>query len=194
MTQPLIYPIAFTRAIKTMIGDGADLGQEGGFCVDTGGPTNRGITLAELMANPDFDGDGLVDADLDHDGDVDVDDLKLMDTPTAKFYYHSQWWARYGYDRIHNAELAGKVFNLAVNMGPIQAHRILQRALRACGFPLTEDGVLGPLTVSATNNVVPVAVMAGLRCEAAGFYRMLAVKNPAKYGEYINGWIIRAYA
>jgi len=109
--------------------------------------------------------------------------------------YRRDWWDRYGYDRIRSLDVATKVFDLAVNMGPAAAHRCLQRALHACGYRLvTVDGVIGPQTINAANAVRPKAMLlAALRAEAAAYYRSLAERRP-ELKRYEQGWLNRAYA
>jgi lysozyme family protein len=94
--------------------------------------------------------------------------------------------------------VAVKVFDLAVNVGPRQAHRLLQRALRACGRDVAEDGVIGPETLGAIAGVAgagesPFAIVASLRSEAAGFYRTLIARRPL-LAVFERGWLRRAYA
>src|SRR5690625_1599639 len=62
--------------------------------------------------------------------------------------YRRDWWERYRYDEIKNLETATKVFDLSVNVGPTQAHRIVQRALHACGRRhVVIDGIIGSQTI-----------------------------------------------
>lgn len=164
------------------------LKHEGGFTVDHAGPTNRGITLAALKDSGDLD------FDIDKDGDLDEKDLRAMRVEEAMIYYLRHWWRRYEYDRILDLDVATKVFDLSVNMSSRQAHKLLQRAVRACGHPLVDDGIIGPLTLSAVNRTDAQRLLVALRSEAAGFYRLLAAKTPSKYGKYLKGWLARAYA
>jgi len=122
-------------------------------------------------------------------------DIAALTREQAIEIYRRDWWDRYGYDRIKSLEVATKVFDLAVNMGPDPAHRCLQRALHACGQRhVTIDGVIGPQTIGAANNVKPRAMLlAALRAEAAAYYRELAQRDP-KRTKYLNGWLNRAYA
>ena len=84
-------------------------------------------------------------------------------------------------------------FDLAVNMGAAHSIQCLQRALRACGLPVTEDGKLGPATALASRRADPDALMAALRSELAAHYRMVAANQ--KHGaDFLKGWLNRAYA
>ena len=89
-------------------------------------------------------------------------------------------------------EIAAKVLDMRVNMGPSQAHKILQRALRAAEYPVKVDGVFGPITTAAVNTVHPRHLLVALRSEAAGFYRGLVAQRP-EYAKFENGWLNRAY-
>lgn len=154
------------------------LRHEGGYVddhADPGGATNYGLSSRFLKSL------GL---------DVDVRSLSQAD---AISIYKQHIWDKNNYDLISDREVATKIFDLAVNMGPRQAHTLLQRALRACGErDIIEDGILGPRTLTATNRASPQALLAALRSEAAGFYRLLAAQKPMLQ-KFLGGWLKRAY-
>lgn len=165
------YEPAFNRLLE----------HEGGYTVDHAGPTKYGITLRVL------------DVDIDGDGDIDASDISALTPADAKEFYHRHWWMNYRYYAITNQEIATKVLDLSVNMGPKQAHRLVQRALRSCDFNVIEDGYIGPKTLDAINDANPNELLAAIRSEAAGFYRLIAEKQP-NYRRYLIGWLNRAYA
>lgn len=181
------------------------LQHEGGFVddpVDPGGATNFGVSLRFLRGLGDLDGDGYLDGDLDRDGDVDAEDIRRMTREQAKAIYRSQWWDRYGYGQLGLPKVAAKVFDLSVNMGAHQAHKCLQRALGSVGLDLSDDGILGPASRRAIEDVAKAArqgvnsegaLLAALRSEAAGFYRTLIAEKPA-FAKYRRGWLRRAYS
>jgi len=172
------------------------LAHEGGFVDDPDDPgdaTKHGISLRYLRRLGDLDGDGYLDGDLDQDGDLDVEDIRRMTPATAARIYHDQWWQRYGYGELR-VGTATKVFDLAVNMGPRQAHICLQRAARAAfDAELVEDGILGPNTRAAVAAGDEDRLLAALKSEAAGYYRSLIAARPA-LAKYERGWLRRAYA
>ena len=89
------------------------------------------------------------------------------------------------------------MFDLAVNIGPGHAARCLQRALRACGKRVDEDGSIGDGTRTAARAANQIALMAALRSEAAGYYRTLAAdthRPGSGADEFLNGWLNRAYS
>lgn len=172
------------------------LAHEGGFVndpVDPGGATNWGISLRWLAraGELDLNGDGLADGDLDLDGDVDVDDIRAMTRDDAAFFYRAHWWDRHDYGALH-LTVATKVFDLAVNMGSPQAHKLLQRACRACGKEIADDGIIGPVTRATVAGIPPEMLIPPLREAAAGFYRQLIALRP-QLAKYERGWLKRAY-
>lgn len=186
ITEEIEKDIKFQKAIKIV------LAHEGGFVDDPddpGGTTSFGISLRWLKTVGDLDKDGYLDGDLDHDGDVDSEDIRKMKKSDAIELYYTQWWRRYKYYRITDPQVATKIFDLSVNMGPKQCHKIVQRSLWACRHKLVDDGVLGPLTFNAINKVWPARILTvAIRVGAACFYRSL---NRPKY---IKGWLRRAHS
>lgn len=173
----------FDEAVKVV------LKHEGGFVNnvnDPGGATNFGISLRFLKL------EGIL-LDMDADGDMDVDDIKAMTVEKAIAFYRERFWNRYGYGRIPDLALATKVLDTCVNAGSHQTHFILQRALRACGWPIDADGIYGPKTQQAITATPSFPILTAFRSEQASFYRLLLVGN-AKFREFENGWLYRAYS
>lgn len=186
------YSELYKRAVT------ATLKHEGGYVDDPddpGGVTNWGISLrfARAQGELDADGDGWPDLDVDHDGDIDADDIRQMSRDQAILAYWGAFWVPGGYEEFPG-ESGLKAFDLAVNTGPRQAHRIVQRALRANGHTLVDDGKLGRKSWDALARVDdPAAFWIAMRSEAAGFYRTLIAKRP-RLAKYKRGWLNRAYS
>lgn len=155
---------------------------------DPGGATMYGISLRFARAVDPVE----FDFDVDDDGDIDRDDIRSLSPEVVTFAYKKLWWDRYRYSDFV-LPVSAKLFDMAVNMGAVQAHKLAQRAARACGTPLIEDGVLGPRSRAAIASHPPEAYAAALRSEAAGFYRSLVAAKPA-FAKFLNGWLNRAYA
>lgn len=153
------------------------LANEGGYSsnpADPGGATKFGISA---RTHP-----GLNIAGLTRDAAVKI--------------YWREWWLRFGFAELPGAA-AAKTFDLAVNMGATHAIECLQRALRSCGRPVTEDGVIGAGTAVEAGRADPVALLAALRSEAAGYYRVSAAlargRRKDDDREFLKGWLNRAY-
>ena len=171
------------------------LKHEGGFVNDPddpGGATNYGISLTYLLGTGD-----LNLGDFNHDGKIDIKDIQSMTIDNAIAIYNKEWWVKFGYEGLANPDLAGKVFDTSVNMGGKQAHILLQRAIRACGIRVVEDGALGPKCFGAVANLVAAnsadALLSSFRSEQAGFYRALIAKKVI-FEKYREGWMTRAYS
>lgn len=172
------------------------LKHEGGFVndpVDPGGATNWGVSIRFLKGAGDGDGDGWLDGDIDHDGDIDVDDIKMMTKAQAIAIYRTHFWDKYDYDKIKDFTVAARLFDMTVNMGAIQAGKIIQRAANNSGKNLVVDGKVGPNTFKAINSVDPELLMSEIRLEHAHFYLKLIEQKP-HLAKYKKGWLRRAAA
>lgn len=140
---------------------------------DPGGLTNWGFALRE---NPDLTADAL----------------RAMTRADAVARYRALWWDRYPWGRLP-PRVAVKLFDLAVPMGPAAAIRALQRACRAAGGSVAEDGVLGHETIEAACALPEAALLAALKSELAAHFRVLAASDPRKQ-RFLGGWLARAYS
>jgi lysozyme family protein len=120
-------------------------------------------------------------------------DIANLTKEKAKNIYRKDFWDKYLYQSINNLEVATKFFDLAVNMGHYWACIIMQRALRASGKNVVEDGGFGPKTLDAINNVDSTDLLAALKSEAAGYYRTLAAIDKQD-NVFLKGWLNRAYS
>lgn len=165
------------------------LGHEGAYSnhsKDPGGATMYGISLRYLRRQK------VINGDLDRDGDIDADDIRLITVDIAHEIYLEDWWNRHSYGAMH-IEVGKRLFGFSMNMGAASAHRLVQRACRACGYNLKDDGVLGPKTRAAINKCKPWELVVALRSEAAGHYRMIAERNGDLF-VFLKGWLNRAYS
>jgi lysozyme family protein len=161
------YSAQFLIAVQGVL---ADEGGDSSNPADAGGATRFGISA---RAHP-----GVDIATLTRDAAVKI--------------YWDEWWLRFGFEQLP-AAIAVKTFDLAVNMGGSNAIECLQRALRASGVPVTEDGAMGPATVTAAERADPAALMSAMRSEFAAHYRLVAAKQNRDQ-VFLKGWLNRAYA
>lgn len=163
----VIFSDKFEKAIKYV------LQNEGGYVFDEddpGGETNYGISKRSYP-------------------NLDIKHLTLKD---AKKIYFCDFWHKGRFEEIEDDTVATQVFDLSVNMGIRPAITILQRALRSVGINVLEDGVIGPQTLSAVSNSEPRSLLAAIKSEAAGYYRMIVCNKPGQ-AKFLNGWLNRAY-
>lgn len=151
---------------------------------DPGGATKYGISLRFLKG---------IKEDINLDGEVNIEDIRALSVERAMELYKEHWWDKYRYSQIDNQELATKIFDLAINMGARQAHKLIQRACRATNNQIKDDGYLGEKSFYAIDKSNPEALLSALRSEAAGFYRAITAKN-RNFKKFIKGWLNRAYS
>lgn len=158
----------FDRAIKTV------LAHEGGYVNDPsdhGGATNYGVTQATARAH------GY------------LGDMRALPLALAISIYAASYWNA-AYDAFPSA-IATKVFDTAVNGGPVRAHKLLQEALNTQGNRLLVDGVLGLKTCSAVLAADPTALLTAYREAQKQFYLGLIANDPSQ-AKFRNGWLSRA--
>jgi lysozyme family protein len=119
-------------------------------------------------------------------------DIKSLTREQARQIYFVDFWMKAKCEDIEDENIAIKLFDLAVHTGIQQANKLIQRALRAAGAQVVEDGIIGQITLSAINRADPTDLLAALKSEAAGYYRLLININPSQK-KFIEGWLNRAY-
>jgi lysozyme family protein len=119
-------------------------------------------------------------------------DIKNLTKNQAQEIYHRDFWLKAKCEEINDDNLAAKFFDLCVNTGISQAVKLIQRALRSAGQIVAEDGIIGSNTLSAINKADSTDLLAALKSESAGFYRLIAQANPSQK-RFIEGWLRRAY-
>jgi len=173
---------------------GVVLKHEGGYInhrSDPGGATNYGISLRFLHARGELD--GIEEFDIDGDGDIDADDIKALSVQDARGIYFRYWWSKYNYHLLLDMDIATKIFDMSVNMGSRQSHKLAQRAARADGRLLKDDGLLGPKSFKGLNGCNPDILLGALRVQCECFYKSL-INNKPEFKVFEAGWLVRAYS
>jgi lysozyme family protein len=116
--------------------------------------------------------------------DCTPNDIMSMGPQQAAAFYRMAFWERYHLALIEDQDLATKMLDLCVNMGPGTAIKMLQEAVHA-----KPDGVLGPVTALMVNTNHPRVVLACVRALAELHYRELA-KKP-EFAAELDGWLNR---
>jgi lysozyme family protein len=160
------------------------LHHEGGFSddsKDSGGPTHFGITPKFLL-------------DINYCTTLENCQYKILclDIDEAKSIYKQYFWDKYHYDLFESLEIATKVFDMSVNMGALEAHKLFQRAINTISYRrLLVDGILGIRTIHTANNLPASYLHDELRDQSKMFYDELTLKNPNDK-RFLKGWEMRA--
>lgn len=165
------------------------LRHEGGWVNDPrdpGGETNFGISLHAIVRQLN-----LAPSEL---GLLDFRPgcMKQLTKDSAKLVYFKHYWVPHCYSALLDQRIATKVFDAAINMGPANAHRCLQRAINALGvIHVDEDGVLGPETLRAANASNQDALLLAMVESLGDYYRGLAAAKP-ELRCFLSNWLKRA--
>lgn len=153
------------------------LDEEGGFVnhpSDPGGATNHGITQAVYdTARVRW---GLTSRS--------VRDIEMVEVQSI--YQYRYWLAIQGDDLPAGVDLA--VFDAAVNSGPGQAAKWLQRAVNAEAqargrAQIATDGAIGPKTITAASKCDPRGLVASISSQ-----RLAMLKGLATWPVFGRGW------
>ena len=123
--------------------------------------------------------------------DLDIQSLTVED---AMRIYLTDWWTKYSYGWIDSQEIANKVLDMSVNMGPKPAHKIVQRAHNAISiYKLKVDGILGKYTLGKINSHNDAAMLhRAISHFQAKFYESLWTRVK-KLTRFKRGWLRRAF-
>lgn len=162
------------------------LEHEGGLSIDKrdpGGVTQWGISLRYLRS---------IGHDVNGDGKIDKEDIIGLPIKGAEGIYRKYWWDKFRYSGFNELIVVEKVFDMAVNMGSMTAHKLLQIAInRLREQPIKVDGLLGGQTFGAANGLDSHELRQQLRECAEHRYIEILAANPAM--EWCrNGWMNRA--
>lgn len=174
----------FDEAVKFV------LSHEGGLSDDKndpGGLTKYGISI-RLLKN--------LNLDLNHDDIINRKDILDLTIPLAKEIYKKEWWDKYNYQSINNFIVARKIFDSAVNMGGLQAHKLVQRAINKIRkIPIEVNGSFSQKTIDDLNFIElhdeSKLFLLYFRSFLKLFYESLVNVHP-KLGVFLHGWLTRA--
>ena len=157
---------------------------------DPGGPTNYGVTLKTLKQ---------LGHDLNQDGRVDIADLKQLSATQAVQIFVQDYFYKPRIDQLHYM-LHAPVFDMYMNAGS-HAVKVLQCKLILFDINITVDGVIGAITIAATQTAArraPDHLVDAYGIERVNYYLSLADARPSlrKFARTRRGakggWIKRA--
>ncbi|MXV14091.1 glycoside hydrolase family 108 protein [Hufsiella ginkgonis] len=175
------------------------MGNEGGYAnnpADPGGETYKGISRNNW---PTWPGWPAVDAAVASTGDVaSAIDAALAGNASlqgeVQAFYKANFWDIMQLDSLNDQPTANQLFDIAVNMGPGLAPRLLQQAIDNLTPPpnplITVDGEVGPLTLAAANSANPESLYNNLCSLRNERYRAIIAANPSMQ-QFANSWFSR---
>lgn len=112
--------------------------------------------------------------------------------PAVQNFYQTQFWSKW-FGQFTSDEVAKRVYDASVNMGPGTAVHLIQQAVNdsSPATVLNEDGAWGPKTVGAVNACDPIALVAAFKGARVFHYECIVKANPADQ-KYLAAWTIRA--
>ena len=142
---------------------------------DRGGATNMGVTLKTWRS---------VGYDKDGDGDIDVEDLMLLTPEEVRDrVMKPHYWDRWKADKIRSQRIADMVVDwtwCSGRWGIVIPQRIL------C---VPDDGIVGPLTLSAINHIDESRLYSQLWQARKDFLCRVAKKDDNM--KFLRGWLNR---
>lgn len=161
---------------------------EGGFVnhpADPGGATMRGISM-QFLRLVKYKKDGKP---------ITVKQLQSMPLDETKAIYKKYFWDMAKCNLITDKEVAAKVFDMCVNLGPSQACKLLQISInRMLDTVLTVDGKLGPKTFACIDCIIADKkadeLLDEIKDNLAHFYINLAADKP-QLKVFLQGWLAR---
>jgi len=169
------FELCFTRLV------GPDI--EGGYTnhpADPGGPTNLGVTQAEYNAYRSKKGLGL-------------QSVRYISRAEAKEIYQYQYWNTCKCDDLPSG-VDWMVFDAAVNSGPVQSVKWLQRAINSTikdtGYPtIDDDGHIGVITEQRVMDAYLHSPETLLSCIESN--RMTMLQHLGTWPVFGKGWTNR---
>ena len=152
------------------------LANEGGAYVpdDHGrGPSKWGVTLETAQG---------------YEPGWTADTIQNLTRDQAAAFYEAHFWNGNHIGLLESQEVANKVCDLAVNVGPGTAIKLLQTAVGT-----KPDGILGPATAAAANAMDPDVVLAQVRQAGASHYQQVVEAHP-DWADQLPGWMARLNA
>lgn len=142
------------------------LHNEGGYTdnpADRGGPTNMGITEADI---PDID-------------------IKTLTIAQAETYYLEHFWKQF-YSQIESQDIANKLFDMGFLFGVGTATIFLQTCLKI----EPTDGIVGPHTLEAINAADPVSLLTAFKSLLVTHALNIGAKDETQR-QFVKGWLSR---
>lgn len=147
---------------------------EGGYaCIpgDSGGPTNKGVTLRTYQSY--------------YGKDKGVEDLKRMTDAQWAYIFKWGFWDKVKADSISSQSVAEMLVDWCWMSGVTTPVKNLQRIVG-----VTVDGKFGPQTLAAVNAADPKILHSRLKAAREDYYQRIVARDPVKK-KFLRGWLNR---
>lgn len=137
------------------------LSREGGFVdhpLDSGGPTNMGVTLRTFR--------------LYRGSSVGVEELRSLSVSEAGEIYRKLYWDKMRLDEVNSQRLAMELCDHGVNAGVLRSAKMVQYLLNTqFGGDLVVDGIIGSKTLLAINSANEPLLFSSFQQMRTSYYR-----------------------
>lgn len=147
---------------------------EGGFVnnpLDKGGPTMKGVTLKTYQKY--------------YGSNKTVEDLKKISDDEWYTIFKVGYWDPCKADQIKSQSVANIIVDWAYNSGVKTAIKNVQKYLG-----VVADGIIGPKTLGALNNIHPRTAFDSIKKLREDFYKRIVKNNPSQ-SIFLKGWMNR---
>lgn len=139
-----------------------------------------------------FDRGGATAFGIDTSNNPEINASKLTKEDAIEIY-REKYWNGTQIPFIQDNNIRIKFFDASVNMGYMQATKLLQRALNCTGTESIVDGVFGKKTLKNVNDCKnPMGLQFAFIAYLTNFYESLAEKD-ASQKVFLIGWLNRAH-
>lgn len=156
------------------------LQNEGGFTIDSGGPTNFGLTIPDVAAYREVS-----------ESEVTEQDMRDIQIPEVTAIYRQQYWDAMGLDNVTDQNIATCIFDTGVNRGIHVGALYAQQVCRRFDCIVDLDGIIGPMTIKALNLMIRGAFIASYEYLVFAGYQSILAAHPQDE-IYRAGWEARA--
>ena len=115
------------------------------------------------------------------------ENIKAMTRRRASDIYRRDYWDEMRCGQMYAQTVAEAVFDFGVNAGIGQASKLIQACVR-----VTTDGIIGPVTINAINDVNDDGfLLIDYSLRRCKYYALIASRRSSQK-KFLAGWIIRA--
>ena len=170
---------------------------EGGWCNienDPGGETYKGISR---VYHPDWAGWEIVDRLKDDEDFPNCLEINLELSRMVNGLYLEKYWEKMRLGELDSQMMADSVFDYAVHKGVFRSGKMLQETVNSMvpeEDEIAEDGIMGPITIEAVNEVCKdyeeVLLIEFNAWRVYGYFKSCAYKPRKRV--FLKGWVMRA--